>query len=887
MTKNPFKFLDSYTIADKDIFFGRETEIEEIYSRLFHSKLLLIYGPSGSGKTSLLQCGVSDRFGEHNWKPVFIRRKQNIIGSIQAEIEKQALIQLKKDKSLTEKLYSLYLDFLTPVYLIFDQLEELFIFGDVDEKKEFVAVLKDILSHGEINTQVILSIREEYLASLSEFEDELPQLFENRIRIEKMKKAQALSVIVFPCEVCHVGLEKGLPETAIEKIINESATIELTWLQVLMDRLYKSALTRNEETIEIKLSDLEALGQIGDVLGNFLEEQLNQMPEGAKAEAVLKTLISSEGTKRQLTLSEIKDHLELLGYRIDTGDIKQFVQHFITVRILNDKDDNDRYELRHDSLAAKIFERLTLAERELQEVRQFVENAYKSYLKTEHLLGRKELSYVCKYENKLFLKGDTAAFINASKKIILERDKIQSRIKAFSILSFLLMCFFVGRWAFYEVLDDIWFKAAAKTIFYKDDEPKLSLTTAIDSYRNSQHRLASRVMFESFYNLWNEGSQTDSLGNEESPYNKVIDFKPCKSKILYADYSSDGTYIYGYLADTSIMIWSQFGKELFHYRISDKPVLQLKMSNDNNYLSCLQSDSIAYLCSIEGVEILRTKISFDLINPKRVMAFSPDSKLVAYSTDSNKIKIFYTEGSDFQEIREHTQPVTAIDFSNNGQFLASASKDNTIVIYYLNHEKKLYEVYSIIKDHRDIVWSVEFANNNKYIISASEDSTIRIWDYKGKDVLKPVFQGLHISMTTFDSLFNSFKSKYSDAFFSPLEDYIIFKYKGISDPDTIKSICISWNALTLNESFKGCYFTAQQVRFSSSTVIYKTLAGETRLISSNSKKSKYYTFKEHFTSFSANNDYMFGIDDNMLRFYPVNETEIIRLTRRIKIFGKL
>ena len=110
MQKAPFKFLDSYTKADKEIFFGREKETEEIYSRLFYSKMYLIYGPSGSGKTSLLQCGVSNRFGEHDWKPIFIRRKKNIITSFDSEVEIQAITPFKKEKSISSKLYSLYLD---------------------------------------------------------------------------------------------------------------------------------------------------------------------------------------------------------------------------------------------------------------------------------------------------------------------------------------------------------------------------------------------------------------------------------------------------------------------------------------------------------------------------------------------------------------------------------------------------------------------------------------------------------------------------------------------------------------------------------------------------------------------------------------------------------
>jgi len=60
--KSPFKFLDSYSIEDRDIFFGRENEIEEIYSKVFRSKILLIYGGSGTGKSSLVSCGLANKF---------------------------------------------------------------------------------------------------------------------------------------------------------------------------------------------------------------------------------------------------------------------------------------------------------------------------------------------------------------------------------------------------------------------------------------------------------------------------------------------------------------------------------------------------------------------------------------------------------------------------------------------------------------------------------------------------------------------------------------------------------------------------------------------------------------------------------------------------------
>ena len=64
---SPFKFLDAYSKDDKNIFFGREKETEEIYEKLFKSNLLLIYGASGTGKTSILNCGIANSFQESDW----------------------------------------------------------------------------------------------------------------------------------------------------------------------------------------------------------------------------------------------------------------------------------------------------------------------------------------------------------------------------------------------------------------------------------------------------------------------------------------------------------------------------------------------------------------------------------------------------------------------------------------------------------------------------------------------------------------------------------------------------------------------------------------------------------------------------------------------------
>src|SRR5512133_2571374 len=171
MQKSPFKFLDSYSKEDRDIFFGRDNEIEELHSRVFQSRILVVYGISGTGKSSLINCGLANKFNDSDWLPVSIRRGININESLKNNLFKNSLdvASSKRSTDTIKLLKSLYLDHFKPVFLIFDQFEEVFIFGSKPERDDFVATIKRIID-SDLQCRLIFSIREEYLAGLTEFE---------------------------------------------------------------------------------------------------------------------------------------------------------------------------------------------------------------------------------------------------------------------------------------------------------------------------------------------------------------------------------------------------------------------------------------------------------------------------------------------------------------------------------------------------------------------------------------------------------------------------------------------------------------------------------------------------------------------------------------------
>ena len=164
--KSPFKFLDSYTKDDREIFFGREREIEELYHRVFESKILLVYGVSGTGKSSLIHCGLANKFSETDWLPLVVRRGGSMIESLTSVIN-SASLTAQQSKFLTHY---------KPAFFIFDQFEELFIFGDKEERLLFIHIVKT-LTESELQCRMIFVMHEEYMAGVTEFEKFIPTFF--------------------------------------------------------------------------------------------------------------------------------------------------------------------------------------------------------------------------------------------------------------------------------------------------------------------------------------------------------------------------------------------------------------------------------------------------------------------------------------------------------------------------------------------------------------------------------------------------------------------------------------------------------------------------------------------------------------------------------------
>ncbi len=819
MQKSPYKFLDSYSKEDRDIFFGRDKEIEELHSRVFESRILIVYGTSGTGKSSLINCGLANKFNDSDWLPITIRRGININQSLFECLDRIGLTKIspgKKDSTgnktndIIKIIRSIYLDYFKPVYFIFDQFEELFIFGNNREKDELITSIKKVID-SDLQCRFIFSIREEYLAGVTEFEKIIPSFLTNRIRIEKMTRQNAFQVIEGPCNLNKIAVEPGFSEMLFEKLNPDNPDVELTYLQVYLDKVFRIASQDGKDVKCLTKDLLDKVGEVKDLLGTFLEEQISQLDNPELGLVILKSFVSVKGTKHQITEEEVIEYSITLGKDIDKGTVKGLIQKFIRLRILRDKDENSRYELRHDSLAAKIYEKITLVEKELLEIRQFLENAYKSYEKRQLFLTAEDLKYIAPYEDRLFLNEKIIRFISQSKWSIQKtRRSRQNALISAAVIIITVLSFF-SIWALKERSNAMDQKQFA-------DEQKnsaLRAKEAADSAR--QEALISK-------NLAVEKENQALLAQKQSDEAR----KEALAEREYALQQKKRAENLSIIANEQAHIATE--EKLKAEQERSKAIIAEGQARQLSFLSTAQNLALKSLGIEKNPELMGLLAVQAFIFNKNNKG-RPEDPIIyealnkAFSTlDSSRHSVFTGSPNEIWVLRETNNGfflsadldgqirrwtpdgidnnTYTLSFESPINFIGSNSTGEKIITQHDNHDLFLWDTrsadtknltYQELKGHSGFVRIVAFFRDEKYLATAARDSSITIWDLSVQSASK-------MNTIKTRSVVRAMVSCSTDTLIFAQDDGSIIMWNVTQNENTTlyksiteKPLCLAWN----------------------------------------------------------------------------------------------
>ena len=765
---SPFKFLDAYEKKDKEIYFGRKAEIELLYGTTFKTDLMLVYGQTGTGKTSLIQCGLANRFQDTDWFELYVRRGDNINASLNREIRKKAETPIEDNVPAAQAIQSLYLDFLKPVYLIFDQFEELFTLGAPQEQQAFFKTTAELLKSG-VSCKLIFAMREEYIAYLYDFEKVVPGLFDNRIRIEPMHMANVEDVIRGSAAAFDIELEH--PEDTLKQIIennkDQKGEISLPYLQVYLDRLYceaaKTAGLHEDETpgpgsrIRFTPALLGKIGKMSDVMASFLDEQAEQVQRALKAKYPRptgeagagaqpmkmgerispglenlreKTKPSSIGSTEETVWKVLNQFVTLEGTRLPRQkedlyrelpfekEVIEFCLHRLeTGRILRLTDKDKTYEIAHDTLAQRIDDKRSAEEKTLLKIEKLVRDRFAAFNDTKILLGKKELNYIEPYLERLKLNEKEVKFLTKSKK---RASKRRILVAAGTAAVALITIFAVSAYRFGRKAD-AHFRAAQAQLLVEVDPTK-----ALDLAETARGIHKSDIFTKIIHKIYSENRFYKIAARHES------------ARVYSAVFSPDGESFFTGADDGSAVLWDRQGNSLREFPRQGKNVAAAAFSPDGRYILTGSWDHRARLWDLRQEKPPTVfKGHEDEVN---AVAFSPDGKFILtgsgkeFGSKDNTARLWDLQGKGLQVFSGHEEAVTAVAFSPDGGYVLTGSRDDSARLW--NFQGKTLQVFA---GHKDDVTAAAFSPDGKTILTASYDQTACIWDLQGNRL--QVFEG--------------------------------------------------------------------------------------------------------------------------------------------------
>ena len=298
--------LRSFEAEDAAAFFGRRDEIEQLMDLLHptlqreQGRVVAIIGPSGSGKSSLLNAGLLPRLKRQDspWivVPTMLPGRHPVAALARSLAGAYQQLGVSRDwadiktaisngngalRGVVEDLVGRAND-RSRVLLVVDQAEELLTQSGGEERRAFLALVRDCL-HADVPVWVVQTARSEFLSTTPERSGLAEALDDSRV-VEPLSPDRLPEVIEGPAALVDLRFAPGL----VQRMVRDTDTGDgLPLLAYTLRELYQRVGTGGT----VRIDDYEALGGVVGALQRRADRVLAELGRRDHGDMVLPTLM--------------------------------------------------------------------------------------------------------------------------------------------------------------------------------------------------------------------------------------------------------------------------------------------------------------------------------------------------------------------------------------------------------------------------------------------------------------------------------------------------------------------------------------------------------------------------------------------------------------------